>query len=251
MKGCSPLDRSLQSISLSFIRCNSRTSSKRWLDRQMNDKFTKDSKTSNYRSRAAFKLIEIDKKFHIFNKKTLNIVDLGFAPGAWTQVALERSIAVGIKSNVIGIDLINCNPPEGSHFVQGDVFQNDTQQIIRDYFEKLQSKTFTTNTTTPAGNENVDMQLPVDLILSDMMANTSGIKDSDHFASMDLCNEALRLSTKLLRPKGNIVMKFYTGKEENMLKNDIQTFFTKVYRFKPASCRRELKEMYFIGMNKK
>lgn len=230
---------------LRFIRCSS-GSSKRWINRQINDKFTKDSKSSNYRSRAAFKLIELDKKFNLFNKGTNNIIDLGFAPGAWSQVALERCKAVGLENpNIIGIDLINCSPPSGVHFVQGDVFKKETQDIIRNHFNAGIKQDVTEEVVEGRVN------LPVDLILSDMMANTSGVKNSDHYASMDLCTEALRLSIQLLKPKGSLVMKFYTGKEENLLKEELDNLFTKVYRYKPSACRKELKEMYFIGMKRK
>lgn len=237
-----------------FVR-HSSSSSKKWLNRQMNDRFTKDAKASNYRSRAAFKLIELDKKFSLFNKNTKNIIDLGFAPGAWSQVALERSRSIGILNlNILGIDLIKCNPPEGVHFVQGDVFTKETQDKIREHFSnQMTSGVKSKEQELEPGSEleNKNILLPVNLILSDMMANTSGVKNSDHFASMDLCTEALKLALQLLQPKGNLVMKFYTGKEEGLLKEELDRIFTKVYRFKPQACRKELKEMYFIGMKKK
>ncbi|CAH2355474.1 rRNA methyltransferase 2, mitochondrial [[Candida] railenensis] len=234
---------------------HSSTSSKKWLNRQMNDKFTKDAKASNYRSRAAFKLIELDKKFSLFSKTTKNIIDLGFAPGAWSQVALERSRSIGIVNpNILGIDLIKCNPPEGVHFVQGDVFTRETQDKIREHFSNQVTSGVTSKepeSESEPESVNKNRLLPVNLILSDMMANTSGVKNSDHFASMDLCTEALKLAIQLLQPKGNLVMKFYTGKEESLLKEELDRIFSKVYRFKPQACRKESKEMYFIGMKKK
>lgn len=211
-------------------------SSKRWINRQISDKHTRDSKLLNYRSRAAFKLIELDQKFKLFNRKTRNIVDLGFAPGAWTQVALERTKKLNINANIIGVDLIQCSPPDGAHFIQGDILSRATHSQIRDFFNKV---------------TNEESDVPVDLIISDMMANTSGIKDNDHFASMDLCDGAIILSCSLLKKKGSLVMKYYSGREDQLLLEKLQKMFHKVYRMKPEACRNELKELYFIGVNKK
>lgn len=213
------------------------SSSKRWINRQLNDKFSQDAKALNYRSRAAFKLIELDKRFGLFKKSTCNIIDLGCAPGAWAQVAVEKAKAKGATPNVLGVDLIDITPPEGVQFFVGDIFQAETQRKIRAHF-------MGTNEIT----ENI---LPVDIILSDMMANTSGLKNSDHYASMDLCAQTVDLAKQLLRPSGALVMKFYTGKEENLLEENLRSMFSKVHRFKPAACRKELKEMYFVGLKRK
>lgn len=212
------------------------SSSTRWINRQKNDQHTKDSKSQNYRSRAAFKLLEIDQKYRIFNKKSKNIVDLGFAPGAWTQVAIERTKALNVQANIIGVDLIDCSPPEGAHFIQGDILSKKTHTSIKDFFN--------------ANNEANEMK-PVDLIVSDMMANTSGIKDNDHYASMELCDGALILACALLNTNGSIVMKFYTGKEDGILKEKLCKMFHKVFKMKPLACRDELREMYYIGLRKK
>ncbi|ODV79689.1 23S ribosomal RNA methyltransferase [Suhomyces tanzawaensis NRRL Y-17324] len=206
-------------------------SSGRWLERQSNDAHTKQAKTEYYRSRAAYKLIEIDKKYKLFSKRTTNIVDLGFAPGAWTQVAIERMKKLGHKSRILGVDLISCSAPQGSHFIQGDILSRKTHQDIQQFFSEEEAQ-------------------PVDLVLSDMMANTSGIKDNDHFASMDLCDGAMILSCHLLKEGGSLVMKFYTGKEDQVLLKKMQKMFKKVYRMKPDACRDELREMYIIGVRK-
>lgn len=213
------------------------SSSKRWINRHLNDKFSQDAKALNYRSRAAFKLIELDKRFGLFKKSTTNIIDLGCAPGAWAQVAVEKMKAKGATPNVVGVDLIDIIPPEGVHFIVGDIFQAETQRKIRTQFQR-------TNEVT----ENI---VPVDVILSDMMANTSGLKNSDHYASMDLCAQTVDLAEQLLRPSGALVMKFYTGKEENVLEERLRSLFSKIHRFKPAACRKELKEMYFVGLKRK
>lgn len=213
-------------------------SSSRWLNRQKNDSHTKESKLQNYRSRAAFKLMEIDDKYRIFNKKSKNIVDLGFAPGAWTQVAIERTKSLNINANIIGVDLINCSPPEGASFIQGDILSKKTHNNIKDFFNTKKS-------------ESELETWPVDLIISDMMANTSGIKDNDHYASMELCDGALILASALLNKNGSMVMKFYTGKEDGLLKDKLQKMFHKVFKMKPSACRDELREMYYIGVRKK
>lgn len=213
------------------------SSSTKWLNRQKKDHHTKESKSQNYRSRAAFKLIEIDEKFKIFNKTYKNIVDLGFAPGAWTQVAIERTKSLNAKVNILGIDLINCSPPEGAGFIQGNILSRKTHESIREFFNskvQVESK-----------------EKPIDLIISDMMANTSGIKDNDHYASMELCDGALILASTLLSQNGSIVMKFYTGKEDMLLKQKLEKMFQKVYKMKPAACRNELREMYYIGLKRR
>lgn len=207
-------------------------SSGRWLQRQQSDQHVKQSKSDQYRSRAAYKLIELDQKYKLFGKKTVNIVDLGFAPGAWTQVAIERNKKLKVnEANILGIDLINCSPPEGSHFIQGNILSKQTHQDIRDHFGET--------------------EFPVDLVMSDMMSNTSGIKDNDHYSSMDLCDGAIILSYNLLKQNGNLVMKFFTGKEDNILMSKLQKMFKYVYRMKPSACRNESREMYIIGIKRK
>lgn len=217
---------------LRSIRFKSSKSSRQWLERQTRDSYTKESRASNYRSRAAFKLIELDDRFKLLNKSTKNIVDLGFAPGAWTQVILERSRQRGLVPRVIGVDLINCSPPDGATFLQGDILSRETHREIRSFFHH-------------SGSSSTER--PVDLIVSDMMMNTSGVGDNDHFASMELCDGAIVLACSLLCPGGSLVMKFYTGKEDQLLAKRMQFMFEKVYRMKPDACRLESREMYIIG----
>ncbi|CAN3502263.1 rRNA methyltransferase 2, mitochondrial [Diutina catenulata] len=212
----------------SSLRCKSKSSG-RWITRQMNDPHSKQAKNENFRSRAAYKLMEIDDKFRLFNKSVQKVVDLGFAPGAWTQVALAR---MEKQAQIIGVDLINCVPPAGAHFLQGDILSKRTHEGVREFF----------------GDET---DRPVDLVISDMMANTSGIKDNDHYASMELCDGALILSVNLLRDGGSLVMKYYTGKEEPLLVERMRTLFSKVYRFKPNACRNESRETYIIGVKRR
>ncbi|ODV66113.1 23S ribosomal RNA methyltransferase [Hyphopichia burtonii NRRL Y-1933] len=222
-------------LKVSPIRHKS-SSSTRWLSRQKTDIYTKQSKNEHFRSRAAYKLIEINDKFRLLNKHCKYVVDLGFAPGAWTQVAVAELIKKRKqKTKILGVDLINCTPPEGSHFIQGDILSKKTHGEIIDFFNE-----------TDSHNEK-----PVDLVLSDMMANTSGIKDNDHYASMDLCDGVLILTCLVLKKNGNLAMKFYTGKEDGILKLRLQKIFKKVYVMKPEACRQELRELYFVCLKKK
>lgn len=116
---------------LRFIRLNSQS---RWLDRQSNDYYTREAKVQNLRSRAAFKLMEIDDKFHFFNKdKAQRVLDLGFAPGAWSQVARQR---VGSKGMVLGVDILPCDPPRGVHSIQANILSVKTQELVRLYFSR-------------------------------------------------------------------------------------------------------------------
>lgn len=202
----------------------------------MDDAHTKQSKVDGYRSRAAYKLLEIDTKFKLIGPNCKNIVDLGFAPGAWSQVVLAKAKSKGVTPTVLGVDLIECSPPEGAHFIQGDIFSKKTHSEIVDFFASQTQKS--------SGR-------PLDLVLSDMMVNTSGIKDNDHFASMDLCDGVLILACRLLGKNGNLVMKFYTGKEDGLLQKKMEKIFHKVYKTKPEACRAELREMYFVGLKKK
>lgn len=225
-------------ISSAIARTHSRhktKSSKLWLERHSTDQYSKLAKSLQYRSRAAYKLLEIDDRFRLFNKKTQNVVDLGFAPGAWTQVAIERMKAQKQNAKILGVDLIDCVPPQGSSFLQGDILSRKTQSQIRQFFLP--------------DSADVDLR-PVNLIISDMMANACGIKNADHIASMDLCDGALVLTAALLEEGGSLVMKYFTGLEEDMLVSKMERYFTKVHRFKPKSSRPELKEMYIVGMHR-
>lgn len=228
-----------------LLRLKSGTSSKRWVARQKDDPHTRKSKSEGYKSRAAYKLIEIDNKFKLFTKRSCNIVDLGYAPGAWTQVALNRCRDADVTPKILGVDLLPCSPPEGASFLQGDIFSKKTHLEIVEFF----NSDLEVEAAQVEKNEKNDQT--VDLVLSDMMVNTSGIKDNDHYASMDLCDGVLILASGLLRKNGNLVVKFYTGKEDQTLQRKLEKMFHKVHRMKPEACRAELREMYFIGLKKR
>lgn len=241
MTRLSNVGRTRHGIVSQFVSCyrfkTGSSSSTRWLDRQKKDICSKGSKVHNYRSRAAFKLIEIEKKYRIFEKKTRNILDLGAAPGAWSQVAAERMNKLGVEANILGVDLLPSPPPKGTHFLQGNILSKRTHKEINEFFSRA------TNTT--------NVGLHIDLVVSDMMANTSGISANDHLASMELCDGALLLAMNLLKEGGTMVIKFFSGGEEHILQRRLLLTFHKVFRMKPNASRNELKEMYFICKRKK
>ncbi|RLV90546.1 rRNA methyltransferase 2 mitochondrial [Spathaspora sp. JA1] len=216
-------------------RCYKSTkSSTLWLSRKSKDIYTQQSKSDFYRSRAAYKLLEIDEKYRIFNKKTKNIVDLGSAPGAWTQIALERTKKLNIQADILGVDLLRYSAPVGTSLIQGDLLKQSTHEQIKQHFSNDSSNT-----------------RPVDVIISDMMANTSGIKDVDHFASMDLCTGAIILANNLLAPGGSLTMKYFSGKQDKLLKQSMEIMFNRVHLMVPKASRDESRELYIIGLNRK
>ncbi|WEJ95847.1 2' O-ribose methyltransferase [Yamadazyma tenuis] len=135
----------------------------------------------------------------------------------------------GVTPQILGVDLIRSSPPKGISFIQGDFLNPDVQSQIFGHFNNS----------------------PVNLILSDMMTNTTGIKDIDHLGSMDLCHSVLQLSQALLNKNGSVVMKFFMGKEQELIESKLREMFAKVYTFKPQSSRDESREQFFIGMKKR
>lgn len=268
-----------------FVRHNS---SGKWLNRQNSDQYTSQAKALKLRSRAAFKLLEIDDKFKLFSKKyPQNVLDLGFAPGAWSQVARGRSHKDSI---ILGVDILPCKPPRGVNAMQANILSRKTHKLIRfffsrkvelnrhddlheehGYFEHFQEESQLESQNNTALTENI-VQQPIDLIMSDMyvpfpqtegfwsnttnlpyfrLANTSGIATKDHYSSLDLCDAALIAACDLLKPGGNFICKFYTGKEDTLLEKKFKKVFHKVLRYKPQACRDESKETYMIGMRKR
>lgn len=197
-----------------------KVSSKRWLERQLNDPYVARAKAEGYRSRAAFKLIEMDDKFHLLKPGQL-IVDLGAAPGSWSQVAVERLKG---KGKVIGIDLLEIPKLAGAEFIQGD-FLDDAA------FEILKGK------VGPS----------VHMVMSDMAANASGHVDTDHIRIMTLCEAALDYATQILKPGGAFIAKVLKGGTEKELLLRLKKHFSVVKHFKPDSSRAESSEMYVVA----
>ena len=196
-------------------------SSVNWLQRQINDPFVSLSKQKGYRSRASFKIIEINDKFKIF-KKGYKVLDLGSAPGGWSQVAVEK---VG-KNNVVAVDILDMNPIDGVLFIKQDFLQDDAQQII---LNKTQNQKF-------------------DIVLSDMASNTTGNKNIDHIRTANLVESAFDFSLKVLKENGCFVSKIFQGGAEPQLFNKIKQSFKIVKHFKPQSSRKESVEMYIVAI---
>ena len=199
-------------------------SSKNWLLRQEHDYYVKQAKKQGYRSRAAFKLLEIQEKFHIL-KKGSKVLELGAAPGSWTQII--SSLVLDEKAN------------------QPQVFAIDLTLI-----EKINGVLFLLKDCNTLSEQDYDQIGLVDLLLSDMAPATSGHSTLDHQRSMQLCTSAFNISQKVLQAGGHFVAKIFQGKELEGFVKDLTKTFSKVYRFKPRSSRKESREIYLVALNK-
>ncbi|KAL5363980.1 FtsJ-like methyltransferase-domain-containing protein [Aspergillus floccosus] len=267
------------------------SSSKRWQARQLKDRFTKEAAVQGLKSRAAFKLLQIDSKFRIFESGQ-TVVDLGYAPGSWSQVAITRTKPNG---RVLGVDIIPAQPPKGVSTIQGNFLDPEIQAYVRKfvrdhnrgrarppnehYGDELDSTALETDTVprnmptdVKEGEHGNTSERTVDVVLSDMsapwhqttgfwkrslsdpynrMMNTSGVSFRDHAGSMDLCRAALQFSFEVLKDGGHFVCKFYQGAEDKALEKQLKALFKKVHRLKPESSRNESKESFFIGLGRK
>ena len=187
-----------------------------WKIKQHRDQFFKKSKTLGYRSRASFKLIEINKKFK-FLKNSTNLLDLGASPGGWSQVA-SRIITSG---KILSIDIKEMEPIKNVRFLKSNILANQTKAEIINYFDS-----------------------PLDVIISDMAADTTGNKSLDSIRTNQLCAEVINFSKSTLKPKGVLVTKLFMGEDFIEVKKLAKTVFKKVNFFKPESSRKESKETY-------
>ena len=194
-------------------------SSKLWLERQLNDPYVAQAKRDGWRSRAAYKLIEIDDKYH-FLKSGITVVDLGAAPGGWSQVALARGAA-----EVVGIDLLAIDQVQGAKFILGDFMEEGMAQRLT---ELLGAK--------------------ADLVMSDMAPNTSGHVATDHIRIMALAELALAFSCDILAPGGAFVAKLFQGGAEKDMLHTLKLRFKTVRHAKPPASRKDSKEMYVVAM---
>lgn len=196
-------------------------SSRAWLERQINDPYVRAAKAEGYRSRAAYKLIEMDDK-HRFLKRGAKVVDLGAAPGGWTQIVVERC---GPES-VVGADLQSIDPIEGALLLQLDFMQADAPALIRQALNG-----------------------PVDIVLSDMASPATGHRETDHLRVMALCEAALEFAVEVLKPGGSFLCKVLQGGTEKSLLETLKRRFAKVFHIKPPASRSDSSEMYVVGMN--
>ncbi|NNC48341.1 MAG: RlmE family RNA methyltransferase [Sphingomonas sp.] len=194
-------------------------SSTAWLQRQLNDPYVKKAKAEGYRSRAAYKLIELDERFKLL-KGAEGVVDLGIAPGGWAQVVRQRIP----KARVAGIDLLETDPIEGVEILQMDFMDEDAPDRL---MEALGG--------------------PVDLVLSDMAANTVGHKSTDHLRTMGLIEAGLEFAVEVLRPGGAYVAKVLAGGADNNLIAELKRHFKTVKHAKPPASRKGSSEWYVVA----
>jgi 23S rRNA (uridine2552-2'-O)-methyltransferase len=194
-------------------------SSTKWLERQLNDPYVKRAKAEGYRSRAAYKLIELDEKFH-FLRGAERVVDLGIAPGGWTQVVRKQLP----KAAVVGIDLLPTDPIDGAVILQMDFLAEDAPERLR---EALGG--------------------PADLVLSDMAANTVGHPQTDHLRTMGLVEAGLEFAGEVLKPGGAYVAKVLAGGADNHLVAELKRRFTTVKHAKPPASRKGSSEWYVVA----
>lgn len=199
-------------------------SSTRWLQRQLNDPYVVRSKKDGWRSRAAYKLIEIDDKYHIL-KPGNRVVDLGCAPGGWCQVAAQRVKSSDTAPRVVGIDYLEMGGVPGAIFLQKDFLDDDAPAAL---FAAL-------------GGEKADV------VLSDMAAPATGHKKTDHLKIMHLCEVAIDFARSVLRPGGHFLAKVLRGGTENELLANLKRDFAQVLHIKPPASRADSSEFYVIA----
>ena len=194
-------------------------SSTRWLERQLNDPYVKRARAENYRSRAAYKLLELEERF-AFLKGAKAVVDLGIAPGGWSQVVRRKAP----EASIVGIDLLPTDPIEGVSILQMN-FMDD------------------------AAPEHLKAALggPADLVLSDMAANTVGHQQTDHLRTMALVEAGLLFATEVLRPGGAYVAKVLAGGADSQLVAEMKRHFATVKHAKPPASRKDSSEWYVVA----
>lgn len=196
-------------------------SSNQWLMRQLNDPYVAEAKRLGYRSRAAFKLIQLDEKYHFLGKGK-RIVDLGCAPGGWTQIAANRNKGSG---KIVGIDLLKTEPIAGAEFICQDFTSDDAPDKLKALL----------------GGE-------ADIVMSDMAANTTGHQQTDHLRTIGLVEAAYAFAKEVLAEGGIFIAKVFQGGAEGGLLADAKQNFSKVGHFKPAASRKESPETYLVAL---
>ena len=195
--------------------------SKNWVNKQRRDTYVRQSKVDGYRARSAYKLIEIDQKFKIF-KGGLLVIDIGAAPGSWSQYASK----VVKNGKIISIDLKEMESIPNTIQIKGDFTENIIQQKIRD---KLSSN--------------------VDVVMSDMAVNTTGIKDIDAIQTGELCKESMKFSKEIIKKQGFFISKIFMGRTFNEIVALGKKIFKEVKVFKPKSSRKDSKESFIVCKN--
>lgn len=198
-----------------------KTSSTRWLQRQLNDPYVNKAEQSGYRSRAAFKLLEIDEKLGGILKKDMVVVDLGAAPGGWCQVAAEKGCR-----KIVAIDLLEIDELPGVDFIQLDFMADEAPDILKNMI----------------GGDGL-----VDIVMSDMAPNTIGHKQTDHLRIMAVVEAAYYFAVEVLKPDGIFIAKVFQGGAQNTLMAEMKKHFKVTKHIKPPASRKESSEQYLIA----
>ena len=191
--------------------------STRWLQRQINDSYVEEAKKAGYRGRAAFKLIELDEKLGLI-KSGIKIVDLGSAPGGWSQVAAEKGC------EVVALDLLEMEEVPGVSFIQMDFMDDAAPERLKEALDG-----------------------PADIVLSDMAPNTTGHKQTDHLRIMAVVEAAYLFATEVLKPGGSFIAKVFQGGAQHELLKDMKKDFKSVRHIKPPASRKESSEQYLVA----
>jgi 23S rRNA (uridine2552-2'-O)-methyltransferase len=195
-------------------------SSKRWLERQLNDPYVHAARAKGFRSRAAFKIVELDDKFHFF-RKGARVLDLGAAPGGWSQIAAER---VGPAGRVVAMDILEMEPIDRVTILRADMLEPETPQALIDALGG-----------------------PADVVLTDMAAPTTGHRATDHLRTSALLEAALDMADAVLKPGGTFVGKAFQGGAANALLLRLKRSFASVKHVKPPASRSESVELYLVA----
>ena len=195
--------------------------SKNWVNKQRRDTYVRQSKVDGYRARSAYKLIEIDEKFNVF-KGGMNVIDIGAAPGSWSQYASKK-----VKSGkIISIDLKEMEKIQNTIQIKGDFTQKEIQNQIKKHLSKTS-----------------------EVVMSDMAVNTTGIKNIDSIQTGELCKEAMIFSKEIISEKGFFISKIFMGGSFNEIVALAKQIFKEVRVFKPKSSRKDSKESFIICKN--
>ncbi len=199
-------------------------SSRRWLERQLNDPYVARAKAEGYRSRAAFKLMEIDDRYHIL-KPGDRVIDLGAAPGGWTQIAADRVQSSSKRPAIVAVDYLGMDALPGAIILESDFMDNNTPDEI----------------IAALGGDKAN------LVLSDMAAPTTGHAATDHLRIMALCEAAAEFAALVLAPGGHFLAKVFRGGAEQVFLAGLKRDFTKVHHVKPPASRAQSAELYLLA----
>ena len=200
-----------------------KTSSTRWLQRQLNDPYVEEAKKQGYRSRAAFKMQEIDERLELL-KPGMTVVDLGSAPGGWCQIAVEKGC-----TKIITIDLLEMDEVPGADFVQMDFMDDDAPDHLKGML-------------SDNGQDGL-----VDVVMSDIAPNTIGHKQTDHLRIMAVVEAAYHFSCEVLKPEGVFIAKVFQGGAQNTLMAQMKKDFKVIKHIKPKASRKESSEQYLVA----